>query len=522
MISAAAPHQDERLNPPAASSITLSGLAPAGKAVPPVVNTNPNKKKVLFVTSELADLVKTGGLGDVSAALPRAMRHLHDVRVLIPGYRQVLHSDNPIHIIGELGGHAALPACKIGRMDLADGLVIYVLICPELYEREGTPYGANNGRDWPDNHIRFARLGLAAADIAANLAQIHWQPDLVHAHDWPAGLAPAYMHWRGQRTPTLFTIHNLAYQGVFSRACCPELGIPPHALQQDGMEFYGKLSYLKAGMAYASHITTVSATYAQEITTPAFGCGLDGFLASKTQQGLLSGIPNGIDDTWEASSDPHLVAPFSIGDWEGRAVNTAYVRDLFGLQPSTGPLFAVVSRLVYQKGLDLTEAVADFIVASGGQICIIGRGEPEEEQAMRELGLRFPGQIGVRIGFNEADARRMFAGSDFLLMPSRYEPCGLSQMYAQRFGSLPVARNTGGLADTIENGVTGFLFDESTVESYTEALTRAFKVFAYPELMNAMRCRAMAAPFNWCKAVEPYAELYERLVAQSMVRTSKF
>lgn len=197
MISAAASHQDERLNPPSAPKITLGGLAPAGKAALPVVNTNPNKKKVLFVTSELADLVKTGGLGDVSAALPRAMRHLHDVRVLIPGYRQVLNSDNPIHIIGELSGHAALPPCKIGRMDLADGLVIYVLICPELYEREGSPYGANNGRDWPDNHIRFARLGLAAADIAANLAQIHWQPDLVHAHDWPAGLAPRLYALRG-------------------------------------------------------------------------------------------------------------------------------------------------------------------------------------------------------------------------------------------------------------------------------------------------------------------------------------
>jgi starch synthase len=177
-------------------------LADLPNTVRPIVSQNPNRKKVLFVTSEFADLVKTGGLGDVSAALPRAMAHLHDVRVLIPGYPQVMESDNPIHIIGELGGHAALPPCKIGRMDLKDGLVIYVLICPELYEREGTPYGANNGRDWPDNHIRFARLGLAAADIAANLAQIHWCPDLVHAHDWPAGLAPAYMHWRGSRTPT--------------------------------------------------------------------------------------------------------------------------------------------------------------------------------------------------------------------------------------------------------------------------------------------------------------------------------
>ncbi|ARB30586.1 glycogen synthase GlgA [Pseudomonas tolaasii] len=518
MISAAVDTQGERFSQPAGGPTSLADLP---NTVRPIVSQNPNRKKVLFVTSEFADLVKTGGLGDVSAALPRAMAHLHDVRVLIPGYPQVMESDNPIHIIGELGGHAALPPCKIGRMDLKDGLVIYVLICPELYEREGTPYGANNGRDWPDNHIRFARLGLAAADMAANLAQIHWCPDLVHAHDWPAGLAPAYMHWRGSRTPTLFTIHNLAYQGVVSLASTPELGIPPHALQQEGMEFYGKMSFLKAGMAYSSHITTVSATYAQEITTPEFGCGLDGFLASKTQQGLLSGIPNGIDESWETSTDTHLTHNFNIGDWEGKAINADHVRELFGLHPSTGPLFAVVSRLVYQKGLDLTEAVAGFIVENGGQIAIIGRGEPEEEQAMRELALRFPGQVSVRIGFNEADARRMFAGSDFLLMPSRYEPCGLSQMYAQRFGSLPVARNTGGLADTIENGVTGFLFNESTVESYEEALSRAFRVFANPGLLNAMRSRAMTQPFNWCQAVEPYAELYEQLVAKALGKSAK-
>ncbi|WP_313741287.1 glycogen synthase GlgA [Pseudomonas sp.] len=516
MISAAVePHADtfktEHRGPQVPSFIT-AGRSPGAKR-----QQNPNKRKVLFVTSEIADLVKTGGLGDVSAALPRALSDLHDVRVLIPGYPQVMDSDNPIHIVGQLGGHAALPPCKIGRMDLPDGLVIYVLICPELYQREGTPYGDNDGRDWADNHIRFARLGLAAAEIAAGEGLAHWTPELVHAHDWPAGLAPAYMHWRGLSTPTLFTIHNLAYQGVYSLACCPELAIPEHALQQEGMEFYGKLSFLKAGLAYSSHITTVSATYAQEITTPAFGCGLDGFLASKAQQGLLSGIPNGIDESWDSATDEHLQHNFSLNDWEGKARNTQEVRRLFGLDDSEGPLFAVVSRLVYQKGLDLTLAVAEFIVEQGGQIAIIGRGEPAEEQAMRELALRHPGRIGVRIGFNETDARRMFAGSDFLLMPSRYEPCGLSQMYAQRFGSLPVARNTGGLADTIENGVTGFLFDESTPESYREALNRAFYVYSQPELLNAMRCLSMTQPFNWCQAVTPYARLFEDLVKQAHV-----
>lgn len=512
MISAAVePHVDS-FSPDNREPLTPD-FAATGKAP----QHNPNKRKILFVTSEIADLVKTGGLGDVSAALPRALAHLHDVRVLIPGYRQVMESDNPIHIVGELGGHAALPPCKIGRMDMADGLVIYVLICPELYQRDGTPYGTNNGRDWPDNHIRFARLGLAAAEIAAGEGKIHWKPEVVHAHDWPAGLAPAYMHWRGLNTPTLFTIHNLAYQGVYSRGCSPELAIPEHAMQQEGMEFYGKLSFLKAGLAYSSHITTVSATYAREITTPEFGCGLHGFLASKAQQGLLGGIPNGIDESWDSATDKHLQHNFSINDWEGKARNTQEVRELFGLDDCEGPLFAVVSRLVYQKGLDLTLGVADYIVEQGGQIAIIGRGEPEEEQAMRELALRHPGRIGVRIGFNETDARRMFAGSDFLLMPSRYEPCGLSQMYAQRFGSLPVARNTGGLADTIECGVTGFLFNESTVESYREALGRAFYVYGKKDLLNAMRCLSMTQPFNWCQAVEPYARLYEDLVKQAQL-----
>ncbi len=468
--------------------------------------------KILFVTSELADLVKTGGLGDVSAALPRALRALHDVRVLIPGYPQVLNSGEPVHVIGELGGHAALPACTIGRMDMKDGLVIYVVICPELYEREGTPYVDNNGRDWPDNHIRFARLGLAAADFAAGAIKSQWRPELVHAHDWPAGLAPAYMHWRGLATPSIFTIHNLAYQGMVSCGSRRELGIPEHALAPDGMEFYGKLSLLKAGMAYADHITTVSATYAREITTPTFGCGLDGFLQSKAEQGLLSGIANGIDASWDAQTDEHLICRFAANDWLGKEMNAEYVRQLFRLKPSTGPLFAVVSRLVFQKGLDLTIGVAAHIVSQGGQIVIIGRGEPQEEEAARALARRFPGQVGVRIGFNETDARRMFAGSDFLLMPSRYEPCGLSQMYAQRFGSLPIARKTGGLADTIEDGVSGFLFEEPTVESYTAALTRAIKVFACPELLNAMRCRAMGAPFYWDQAITPYSDLYLRLL----------
>ena len=488
------------------------GLPALGKANLQLHSFQPGRRNILFVTSELADLAKTGGLGEVSAALPRALAGLHDVRVLLPGYREVLDSGHQIRVVGSLSGHAALPPCKLGRIDFDDGLIVYLLLCPELYERPGGPYTDEKGQDWADNHIRFARLGLAAAEIAAGNSGILWRPDLVHAHDWPAALAPAYLRWRGQTTPSVFTIHNLAYQGLYSLECRPELGIPAAACQPEGMEFHGKLSYLKAGIAYANRITTVSATYAREITTEEFGCGLQGILRSKARQGLLSGMRNGIDESWDAQSDPHLLDNFGSSDWHGKALNAAYVRQRFQLQPSAGPLFAVVSRLVQQKGLDLTHAVAADIVAAGGQIAIIGRGEPLIEEHMRQLGQRFPGHIGVHIGFDETDARRMFAGSDFLLMPSRYEPCGLSQMYAQRFASLPIARRTGGLADSIEDGISGFLFDQADTASYWQAIERALKVYAHPRLLHAMRCRAMTSRFFWSQAIAPYAELYRRLL----------
>ncbi len=477
-----------------------------------VESLHTDTKRVLFVTSEFAELVKVGGLGDVSAALPRALRAQHDIRVLIPGYRQVLESGNVIRVIAQLPGQAALPPCRIGRMDLDDGLIIYVLLCPELYEREGKPYGDNHGRDWDDNHIRFARLGLAAAEIAAGC--LNWQPELVHANDWPAALAPAYMAWKGVSTPSVFTIHNLAYQGLCDPACGPELALPAEAHAPESMEFYGKLSFLKAGIVYASHITTVSQTYAREITTEAFGCGLQGVLKLKEEQGQLSGITNGIDESWQPKTDPHLLQGFQIHEWDLKRRNARHVEDMFSLEPSEGPLFIVVSRLVHQKGLDLTLKIADTIVAGGGRLAILGQGEPALETELLGLAARHPGHIGVHIGFNETDARRMFAGSDFLLMPSRYEPCGLSQMYAQRFASLPIARRTGGLADTIEDGVTGFLFQHGDAESYLEAVQRALNVFKHPELLNAMRCQAMAAPQFWAQSVEPYDRLYKRLLQE--------
>jgi starch synthase len=395
---------------------------------------------------------------------------------------------------------------------MPDGLTIYLVLCDELYDREGTPYNDAQGGDFGDADIRFARLSLAAADMAGGLGDPDWRPDLIHANDWPAALAPAYAHWRGVRTTSLLTVHNLAYQGVFEAHHHRRLGIPDEAFSINGAEFYGKLSFLKAGLFYASHITTVSSTYAHEITKPEFGCGLHGLLADRAREGRLSGILNGIDESWDPRKTPAWPQNrFGTMMWKGR--NADHVRGAFALALSRGPLFAIVSRLVHQKGLDLAIDAAETIVASGGQLVATGKGEARFEEAMRVLARRHPGAVGVRIGFDDAEARRMYAASDFLLMPSRFEPCGLSQMYAQKFGSLPIAHKTGGLADTIEDGVTGFLFSKFSSESLVSAVKRAFEAHASRRELGRMRRVAMSRKFDWKLSADNYVSLYRRMVA---------
>jgi starch synthase len=462
------------------------------------------KRRVLFVTPEMTDYIKVGGLGDVSAALPRALRPGFDVRVLIPGYPEVLACHPDIEIVGRCAGLAEIPPCEIGFAETPDGLGVYILIAPDLYEREGTPYGYFCGGDFPDNDIRFARLALAAAEIAEGRVDALWSADLLHVNDWQTALAPAYLRWRQSAIPSVITIHNLAYQGLFGRDALRRIGAPDSAFQIDGVEFYDHLSFLKAGIFYASHVTTVSATYAREITTPEFGCGLEGLLKLRASQGRLTGIVNGIDGSWDPRSDDHLAIPFARGDWKGKRANADAVRQQFGLEVSRGPLFSVISRLVHQKGIDLVSAAADQIVAGGGQVVVTGRGEPQYENAIRELAARHPGRIACRIGFEEAEARRIFAGSDFLLMPSRFEPCGLSQMYAQRCGSLPIAHRTGGL--------TGFLFQDFSLASFTGALRRAFDTFASKRQLNMMRRIAMARSFEWTESARDYELLYMRAI----------
>jgi starch synthase len=473
--------------------------------------------RLLFATSEITDFVKVGGLGDVSAALPRALRQTHDIRVLIPGYRQVLESADMTEV-AHIPGVAGLPECGIGRIDMPDGLVVYVVLQSDLYDRDGTPYGDRNGDDWADNDLRFARFSLTAAEIAQGVADIGWKPDLLHVNDWQASLAPAYLAWRHSQVPSVLTIHNLAYQGLFDRARLPVLGIPAHAFDIEGVEFHGRMSFLKAGIYYASHVTTVSANYAREITTPEFGCGLDGLLSTRASRDQLSGIINGIDESWDPRSDPHLAAAFDPSDLAGRRRNANDARETFGLEVSRGPLFAIISRLVQQKGIDLAMQSVNDIVSRGGQVAVTGQGESGLETALRDLADRHPGQVGVRIGFDEAEARRLYAGSDFLLMPSRFEPCGLSQMYAQRYGSLPVAHKTGGLADTIEDDETGFLFADLSIAGLTNAVLRAFASFGCQRTLTRMRRRAMMRPANWLQSSRRYAELYEALLGSGNAR----
>ena len=468
------------------------------------------KRPILFVTTEMSDYVKVGGLGEVSAALPRALAAHFDVRVMIPGYPQVLARHRNLTIVGEIDAHANMPACRLARAKAPDGLVIYIVLAPELFEREGTPYGDRAGTDWSDNHIRFGRLASVAAEVALGRTDASWSADLVHCNDWPSAMTPAYMRWSGRAAPSVLTVHNLAYQGLFPRSLMGDIGVPESDFHMEGVEFYDKLSFLKAGLMYADHITTVSRTYAREITTAEHGCGLEGVLQQRAAEGRLTGIVNGIDDTWHPGSDPYLTTHFEAGDWAGRRLNTLAAREAFGLGDSKGPLFAVVSRLVHQKGIDFVVEAADEIVDHGRQIAVIGQGEPKIEKALRCRFAKHPQSLAFQPRYDEALARRMFAGSDFLLMPSRFEPCGLSQMFAQRFGSLPIVHRTGGLADTVLDGVTGFQFSAMSVEGLLSGVRRAFSVFDRKPILARMRTAAMKQTFSWTESAETYGSLYMR------------
>jgi len=471
---------------------------------------------VLFVTSEHAELVKAGGLGDISAALPRALRDEGcDIRLLMPAYPAVLAKVRPVTIVAHRRGRGAIPPYLIGATEVSGGVPLYLAIAPTLFQRDGSAYGGPDGLDHADNDIRFACLSLAAADICAGLPRLGWRPDILHAHDWVSGLAPAYARWSKLPVRTVMTIHNIAHQGLFPYERLHDLCVPADSFRTDGLEFHLHGSFLKAGIFYSDHLTTVSPTYAEEITEESHGGGLHGLIEGIAAAGNLTGIPNGIGEEWNPRHDHYLPVRFDQTDLEAKHEVAELIRTALCLEPSEGPLFGIVSRLVHQKGFDIVAEVADRIVAKGGQIAILGTGDPQVEAMLLDLSRRHRGKIGLMVGFNEPMAHRIIAASDFFLMPSRFEPCGLTQMQAQRYGTLPIAHRTGGLADTIEDDETGFLFAPLTAERLSEAIDRAFAVFADPDRFDAMRRTAMAKDFSWSGPARAYKALYGRLTDET-------
>jgi starch synthase len=457
--------------------------------------------RVLYVTPECAPMTKTGGLGDVSAALPEALRAEGiDVLTLLPGYREVLHG------VGTLESVATVAVlgfeCRLLRADK-----FIVLACPALYERDGGPYQDAQGRDHEDNALRFGVFARAAALLGGARSPLGWRPDAVHCHDWPAGLVPVYLRDEPQRAASVMTIHNLAFQGNFDASLLSRLEIPRAAFTLNGLEFYGRLSFLKGGIAYSDAITTVSPTYAREIQTPELGCGLDGLLRHRRE--VLSGILNGIDTAaWDPACDPHIEQRYDAASLELKSVNKAALQRRMGLpvEPRT-PLFGVVSRFTHQKGIDLVAVAADALAAIPAQLVALGTGSGEIETAMTRAAEREPQRIAVRIAFDEALAHAIEAGADLFLMPSRFEPCGLNQMYSQRYGTPPVACATGGLLDTVEDGKTGFLFSDDLVG----AARRALEVYADSARWREMQRAAMVRDFSWSASAHRYAALYRSL-----------
>ena len=459
--------------------------------------------QVLFVTPECAPLTKTGGLGDVSAALPAALRSIGlDVRTLIPGYREIVSQDSrPLASLRVLGFDCRL--LEAGTM--------LVLDCPELYVRDGGPYQTHEGQDWEDNALRFGVLSKAAAVLGSAGSPIDWRPDVVHSQDWPAALAPVYLDAEPERAATVMTVHNLAFQGNFDAALIGPLELPRAAFHLDGLEFHGRLSFLKGGIAYADAVTTVSPSYAREIQGETLGCGLDGLLRRRRE--ALSGILNGIDTAeWDPAADRRIAQRYDVHTLEAKAANKAALQKRMGLRPDEDlPLLGMVSRFTHQKGADLVAAAADELAAMPAQLALLGKGERAVEEALRALAARHPGRIGLQIGFDEDLAHAIEAGADLFLMPSRFEPCGLNQMYSQRYGTPPVARATGGLIDTIVDGTTGFLFEGAEPAALTAAVRRALAAYRDPARWARVQRAGMGRDFSWGAAARRYADLYARL-----------
>ncbi len=486
--------------------------------------------RVLHVAAEIFPLLKTGGLADVLAALPVALRGAGaDARVLLPAFPALaaaLTDAQEVGLVKPAWGGAPAKLLR-GRLDALPlrGLPVYLLQHDALYGRAGNPYSDASGAAYADNHRRFALLGLAATRLAEGLDR-DWRAQVVHGHDWHAGLAPAYLAFSraagASRAGSVFTVHNLAYQGLFPASVFGELGLPAAAYKLHGVEFHGQVSFMKAALHYADRITTVSPSYAQEIQGAELGCGLDGLL--RERNAVLSGILNGVDEAvWDPAHDTAIAETYSAARMAGKAACKAALQGECGLAVQTdAPLFTVVSRLTEQKGLQLVAEALPTIVDRGGQLVVLGSGEAALESAFADAARAHPRQVALRQGYDEALSHRVFAGSDVSLVPSRFEPCGLTQLYALKYGSLPLVRRTGGLADTVvdctledlaDDRATGLMFERFDAADLVRALRRAFTLWARPRDWQGVRRRAMAQRFGWDSAAASYIALYRSLLS---------
>lgn len=492
--------------------------------------------RVLFVTSECLPYVKTGGLGDVAGALPGALREVGvDVRVLLPGYPGVLERLENTKVLRDLRGLPGLPSASPARLVSGrgvDGGTVYALDIPSFFGRKGNPYLGPDGKDWSDNHLRFAALGRVAALIGlagdGGTGRAAWKPDVLHGHDWQAGLAAAHLHFplwplAGLKRPgTVFTIHNLAFQGLFPADTVPTLGLPWDGFTPQGFEFYSQLSFLKAGLVYSDRLTTVSPTYATEIQGEIFGFGMDGLLRARAD--VLHGILNGIDTAaWDPASDPQISAHYDADSLPAKEANKADLQRAFGLSPDIhAPLFGIVSRLTDQKGIDLVVQAIPHLMARGAQLAVLGTGTAALEQALAGAARHYPGRVGLVLGYDEALSHRLQAGVDVLMVPSRFEPCGLTQMYALRYGTLPLVSRVGGLADTVtdctddalsDGTATGFTFGPVTVPALLNAIDRALALHPQTDRWRRVQRSAMARDVSWAASARHYVDTYRAAIA---------
>lgn len=478
---------------------------------------------VLQVSAEIFPLLKTGGLADIAGALPAALKAVGcDARVLLPGFAPIMADlENSAVLVDLHAPWGERVAVRLGYLASLN-VMAYVIDSPSLYLRHGSPYEDINRQPYPDNYRRFALLGWVGARLANGL-DTRWQPRVIHSHDWHAAMVSAYMAFTSAQelyVASVYTVHNLAYQGVFAPRHFFELGLPAAAFSIDGIEFHGQLSFMKAGLFYADHITTVSPSYAREIQTPEQGCGLDGLLRTRSRE--LTGVLNGVDDSvWNPATDPAIAYAYDADKPAGKARCKTVLQQELGLEVQADmPLFGIVSRLTEQKGLHLVLAALEELVAKGGQLVVLGAGDPVLEAAFRTRAAANPKSVAVHIGYDESFAHRIFAATDVTMVPSRFEPCGLTQMYGLKYGSLPLVHHVGGLADTVvdcsledlaNETANGFSFHQFGLDELLRAMDRAFALYARKSEWRTVRARAMRQALGWDRAAAQYMNLYRRL-----------